>query len=373
MKKSTTPRISVLITTFNRENLLRRAIASVLSQSFRDFELLIIDDASFDNTGKVVEAFKDERICYIRNSENIGSTAGDRPHLRRAIYDLARGDYFIYLCDDDYWIDRNLLSKHIKAFNLYPSLSVAIGGQASLYDFDASLFNESFEALSSDEEKIYYDYSVLPSGFRDKNIFLHEFSTHPTRLNLIAGGMLIRKSALQNSGVFRERDGSKWQAGYEITIGIALQGDLFFVNEPVIVTQIEKDNASFRGTQRDHYYDCVKSVNYAFSNYSRNSPHVDKFLLKFKPKFLASITEDFLKNDISYVLGGFADHPLGIDLMFEKRVRLWDVLIAQISSGTKVEGWQLNVFWAYFLNVFVPKKSERKRVRLGKLLVLKQK
>ena len=111
------PLVSVLITTYNRSGVLRRAINSVLMQDFRDFEIVVIDDCSSDDTTEVVASFHDPRIRYIRNETNVGSKLGDRAILRRFIYELMRGKYWVYLCDDDYWLYPDLLRRQVDAFN----------------------------------------------------------------------------------------------------------------------------------------------------------------------------------------------------------------------------------------------------------------
>jgi len=69
------PKVSVIIPTYNRANLLSRAIKSVLNQTFQDFELIIVDDGSVDNTREVVEEFQKEdlRIKHIYQENSEGS------------------------------------------------------------------------------------------------------------------------------------------------------------------------------------------------------------------------------------------------------------------------------------------------------------
>ena len=64
------PKVSVIIPTYNRAHYLQRAIDSVLNQTFQDFEIIIVDDASTDETPKVVEVFHDWRIRYFRHETN---------------------------------------------------------------------------------------------------------------------------------------------------------------------------------------------------------------------------------------------------------------------------------------------------------------
>ena len=69
------PKLTVIITTYNRANLLKDAIKSVLSQSFQDFELIVVDDCSPDNTEEAIKKFQDKRIFYLRHGENRGDAA----------------------------------------------------------------------------------------------------------------------------------------------------------------------------------------------------------------------------------------------------------------------------------------------------------
>lgn len=91
-------KVSVLIPTHNRADLLKRAIQSVLDQTYTDFELLVIDDRSSDNTEEVVSSFSDQRIVYLKNTENSART-----HCRPLNFGLtkATGDFIAYLDDDN--------------------------------------------------------------------------------------------------------------------------------------------------------------------------------------------------------------------------------------------------------------------------------
>ena len=89
-------KVTVAIPTYNRAHYLPEAIESVLAQTFQDFELLILDNASTDNTPELVKSFKDERIRYVRNQTNIGMFGNCNKAL-----ELARGEYVIIFHDDD--------------------------------------------------------------------------------------------------------------------------------------------------------------------------------------------------------------------------------------------------------------------------------
>lgn len=93
------PEISVVLTTYNRDNELRRAIKSVLNQTFKDWELIIMDDHSNDGTQKLCEKFvrKDSRIRYIRRESNFGN----HPRPKNEGTKAARADLIAYLDDDN--------------------------------------------------------------------------------------------------------------------------------------------------------------------------------------------------------------------------------------------------------------------------------
>ncbi|BFD25168.1 MAG: glycosyltransferase [Candidatus Parcubacteria bacterium] len=104
--------ISVIICTYNRSDLLSIAIKSVLLQTYKDIELIIIDDASTDDTGILIGSLTDERIKYYKNNINLGISKS-----RNLGISMARGEYIAMLDSDDYWLDNNKLQKQLNIFN----------------------------------------------------------------------------------------------------------------------------------------------------------------------------------------------------------------------------------------------------------------
>lgn len=103
------PSVSVVIPTHNRALLLKRAVNSVLRQTFSDFELIVVDDASTDDTTRIVEGFHDKRIKYLRHRSNLGA-----PVARNTGISSARGDYIGLLDDDDEWFPEKLEKQILK-------------------------------------------------------------------------------------------------------------------------------------------------------------------------------------------------------------------------------------------------------------------
>ena len=97
------PKVSVIIPTHNRAELLKSAIASVLAQTFNDFEIIVIDDHSTDATPLMVNSFYDPRIKYLKNEGKNGPSTARNLGIAEA-----RGEYIAFLDDDDEWLPSKL-------------------------------------------------------------------------------------------------------------------------------------------------------------------------------------------------------------------------------------------------------------------------
>jgi len=96
MNNNNTPLVSIILPTYKRAHVLPIAIRSVLAQSYKNFELIIIDDNSPDNTREVVESFNDPRIHYVCNKPNL-----KLPRALNRGFSLAHGDYLTWTSDDN--------------------------------------------------------------------------------------------------------------------------------------------------------------------------------------------------------------------------------------------------------------------------------
>lgn len=98
-----TPLVSVIIPTYNRAHLLGRALRSVINQTFEDFEIIIVDDASTDGTQTLVNSFEDKRISYIKLYLNQGVSVARNIGIQHA-----QGEYIAFIDSDDEWIPEKL-------------------------------------------------------------------------------------------------------------------------------------------------------------------------------------------------------------------------------------------------------------------------
>ena len=111
------PHFSIVIPLFNKENFIESTLSSVLNQIFTDFELIIVNDGSTDNSEEKVLQFNDKRIHYYSKKNEGVSTA------RNYGIEKAKSDYITFIDADDYWYP-DFLEEMFNKINLFPELKV---------------------------------------------------------------------------------------------------------------------------------------------------------------------------------------------------------------------------------------------------------
>jgi len=129
LKTITMPKISILLPTYNGGLYIEEAIKSVLGQTYQDWELLILDDASTDNTEQISTRYSkiDHRIIYIKNERNLRLAK----NLNKGLL-LSSGEIIARIDEDDTWIDTNKLKK--QAGTLITNNSVLVGTHFEIVD-----------------------------------------------------------------------------------------------------------------------------------------------------------------------------------------------------------------------------------------------
>ena len=97
------PLVSVIMPAYNAEKYIAEAIESVIAQTYTNWELIVVDDCSTDNTEKIVRGFNDCRIVIIKNDRNSGPAVSRNKAIERA-----KGEYIAFLDSDDIWMSEKL-------------------------------------------------------------------------------------------------------------------------------------------------------------------------------------------------------------------------------------------------------------------------
>ncbi len=120
------PKVSINILTKNRSALLRKALESVARQSFKEYEVIVVDDGSADETVKVLQDYKITKLKdlqIINHQQSFGITKSRQEALEASI-----GEYVAILDDDDEWMDIDKISKQVKFLNGHPNYVLVGGG-----------------------------------------------------------------------------------------------------------------------------------------------------------------------------------------------------------------------------------------------------
>lgn len=179
--KATAPAFSVVLATYNRSSLVGRAIRSVLNQTFTDFELIIVDDGSADETSKVVQSFDDNRIKYVQLAENVGQPAAKNIGLRRT-----QGKYLTIIDSDDEFLPGFLEEVH--------DLLSAAGDS-----FGFAFVNNIRVRDTENGEVLVRKVPWMPPESRDNYLYFLN-----TRLGGTGYGLTIRRECLDEVGGFDE-------------------------------------------------------------------------------------------------------------------------------------------------------------------------
>jgi len=170
MKEAFLPKVSVLISVFNNEKTLDRCLESIFSQSYRDFEVVCVNDGSSDTSleiiGRWAEKIGPDRFFLIKNSENIGLTKS----LNLAI-EKARGEYMARIDADDFW-NKTKLEQQVAFLESHPEVGILGCNFANVYK------NGKEKYFTTDET----DAAIRKNIFK-KNPFSH--SCVVARLDLV--------------------------------------------------------------------------------------------------------------------------------------------------------------------------------------------
>lgn len=211
------PEITAIIGTFNRAGLLPTAINSVLAQTYENFELLVIDNGSTDNTRSVVESYTDKRVRYLFNDNPSSSCAAPR----NLGIKNAQGKYVAFLDDDDIWYPDKLkiclqeLSKH-------PDVALICHAQNIISDGEFIRTNICGPWSKDMHERLMYERNFLGPG-----------------------SVLIKKEIISKVGGFKTRSDYSGCEDYDLWIRLAKEGYMFhFIELPLAEFRVTGFNES---------------------------------------------------------------------------------------------------------------------------------
>lgn len=187
--------ISVIIPTYNAADYLEETLQSVLTQSYKLIEVIVVDDGSTDNTEALITKYNDPRLHYIKQANS-----GGPAHPRNVGVAASNGEYIAIFDSDDLMMP-NKLASQINAFKAVPDAAFCCTNFAKIDDKgnittpDFWLTNHNFQHLDKSKRDAFGNFYYTPNELTD-NLFIHNF--------IATSSMLIRKDVFETLGGFDE-------------------------------------------------------------------------------------------------------------------------------------------------------------------------
>ncbi|KPK84167.1 MAG: hypothetical protein AMS27_10725 [Bacteroides sp. SM23_62_1] len=220
-------KVSIIMPVYNCEKYVGEAIESVLAQSFKDFEFIIIDDGSDDNTSQIIEEYDktDNRIRILRNEQNLGVVKSLNIGLRQSV-----GEYIARIDADDIWLPEKL-EKQI----IYLEKNGDIGMLAT------SKLNIDADGKIRERDKYpkTYSYKDIRDNILKRNLFCHS--------SVIFSNNVLKKVGYYDETFINSED-------YEYWMRVISATKVEMLEEPLVYYRISTDAISYRRLKQQRYY-----------------------------------------------------------------------------------------------------------------------
>lgn len=296
-------KVSIILTSFNHEKYIERTICSVINQTFTDFEFIIWDDASNDDSWKIIKKYQeqDKRIKIYQNTTSRRAIYG----LNKAILEIAKGEYIAIHHSDDLW-EPTKLEKQIKILEENPKIGAVFT--------NALIINEQDKPFK-DKNHFYYSIFNQPnrSRFEWLNFFFYKGNAlcHPS--------VMIRKECYDKCGVYRY--GLAQIGDFDMWIRLCMKYEIYILPEKLTQFRVRDNEANTSGNTLSTR---IRSMNEHFfiqqnfleltseKNFFKIFPNARKYYnkQKFLPKYL--LARMALENTVSRDTNLF-----GLTLLYE--------------------------------------------------------
>lgn len=247
-------KVSAIITTHNRYELLKKAIDSVLNQTYKNIECIVVDDKSQDETEQFMKSIveKNNNIKYIRINDD-KMTGGN--YARNLGIKNSNGEYIAFLDDDDEWFPEKI-EKQVKILEDNKDVGIVVCGRKLEYN----------------PGKVYLDEKTIDNDIKDysKKILY----------NIIGATsmMMFRKRLLQQVNYFDEN--IKFWQEYDLTIRICQISKVAFINEILTLYRININDKNRKTNKFEEWLETTKYINNKYNDLINNLTEEEKKKVK---------------------------------------------------------------------------------------------
>lgn len=263
------PTISVIVPVYNTEKYLRRCIDSVLAQTYKDFELLLIDDGSKDSSGAICDEYaeNDARV-RVFHKENGGVSSARNMGL-----DHARGEWITFVDSDD-WIDRTMYEEM----------------HTSLLEEHADIVYCNMDMIFADHHKVY----KVADFSSEKKVFLNNFINSWTSLCI----MVIKKDLFDNYNI-RCPEGVAFAEDYHVSVRLMYYANkISYVDKPLYCYNRVNETSALHTFSPIHY-DKERWVNLEVIRFFENNGVYEDYAKSLCWRLLKSI-QDYVLDRKTY-------------------------------------------------------------------------
>lgn len=251
--------VSIIMPVYNGEAYIKRSIESVLSQSYEDIEVIIVDDGSIDNTAEIIKSYNDERIIYIRQ-KNQGQGAARNKGIK-----ISAGKYIAFLDADDSYLSEKV-EKEVNYLKEHPEFQCVYCNALHFY--------------TNNRVKFYKKKGIFPSG-DILNCLLESNFINPNTI-------MVRKDILEGKIMFGEGEEGRYCDDWGFYLKIAAAGYHFgYLNENLVKVEIRNDSHTqwdIQWKMKKNALEFIEKMCLQENNIKKNPSIVNSILLKLKLK-----------------------------------------------------------------------------------------
>jgi len=301
------PKVSIGIPTYNSEKFLAQAIESVLSQTYTDFELIVSDDGSNDNTDSIVSFYaeKDKRIRYLKNSNRLGLFGNFNNCIEHS-----SGEYINILGHDDVMLPRNIQVK-TEIFEQYSNIGL-VASSVEVIDADDNPVNLGWGKYDSDALEVGKDWVV------------HKVTAHNP---ICCPFVFLRRSVIEKSGLFNSK--YPFVGDFDMWLRVAIHADVYLIHEVL-------GRFRWHETNESHKYDglyYLTEVSQIWDEIIERLNLPFEKLQQMENRILTGLSEHFIL--------AFINHDLNTALQMSQVLDCWRGRDRQLSIAIKLLGKQV--------------------------------
>lgn len=213
-------KVSVCIPVYNGEKTIQKTVESVMQQTYKNLEILIIDNQSTDNTVQIVSNLKDDRIVFFQNSNNIGMAGNWNECLKKAT-----GEYIHFLCADDY-MTKDCIEKKVTLMDL--------DGEIAMVSSSTDIVNENGELVF---RRCRHKTDTIFDGYKFAKKSLHRGNLYGEPSNV-----MFRKKLLETTGLFSTN--LYYTTDWELWVRLSALGKVAYLRESLTKYRISTENTT---------------------------------------------------------------------------------------------------------------------------------